>query len=105
MSIRPTQPPSDSNPLNKGEPTRVTGPGSQSSGGIPASDGLGGTIPVAYNTPAPPTAGAVPISPPPPLAQLLEKIGARIDAIDELGLSPEAAKLLLAEVDKRHPLA
>ena len=62
----------------------------------PASDVLGGTIPVTSNTPAPPVAGATPVSPPLPLPKFVE-------AIYEIGsnLSPEAAGLLFDKVKER----
>lgn len=66
------------------------------------------SLPSTANTPPPPIAPATPTAPPLPLG-LLEQVVARVNAVDsfgdKFGLSREARKKLLEEVDKNFPIA
>ena len=89
--------------------SRKITPGSNPVPEAPASDTLGGTVPTASNSPAPPPTTITPTTPPPLQgATLLEQVVGRVIAVDnfgkEFGLSRNARRLLLSDLDERHPL-
>ena len=67
------------------------------------------SLPPTANTPPPPIASAAPAAPPPLPSGLLEQSVARVNAVDsfgdKFGLSREARRKLLEEVDKNFPIA